>query len=153
MSCDLWNCFLKIQKSIGTPTPKVGVHLGVCGFIPSHPPTHLGAWNVKPGLHFQPTPLQALALVMNLRLRLWQLPCPLSYVIIWHYDGYVWMYKTNVTWSGSHVEQIGTPTSNNILNFVMCYNWIQSIFIGIEFLQQLFCKLKASLWNNINSHD
>jgi hypothetical protein len=24
------------RDSIGTPTPKVGVELGVCGFIPSH---------------------------------------------------------------------------------------------------------------------
>jgi len=34
---------LKIWKSIETPTPKVGAHLGVCGFIPSHFPTLLGA--------------------------------------------------------------------------------------------------------------
>jgi hypothetical protein len=26
-----------------TPTPKVGAHLGMCGFIPSHPFTLLGA--------------------------------------------------------------------------------------------------------------
>jgi hypothetical protein len=37
------NRFLKIQESMGTPTPKVGVHLGVWGFIPSHSPTLLGA--------------------------------------------------------------------------------------------------------------
>ncbi len=30
------NVSLKIQEPIGTPTPKVGVHLGVWGFIPSH---------------------------------------------------------------------------------------------------------------------
>jgi len=36
MSFDPYNRFLKIQKSIGTPTPKVGAHLGVCGFIHSH---------------------------------------------------------------------------------------------------------------------
>jgi hypothetical protein len=30
------NRFLKIWKSIGTPTPKVGTHLGVWGFVPSH---------------------------------------------------------------------------------------------------------------------
>jgi len=34
MSFDLSNFFLKIEKSIKTPTPKVGVHLGVCGLIP-----------------------------------------------------------------------------------------------------------------------
>jgi hypothetical protein len=30
------NCSLKIWKSIGTPTPKVGAQLGVWGFILSH---------------------------------------------------------------------------------------------------------------------
>jgi len=52
MSFDLCNRLLKIQESIGTPTPKVGVHLGVWGFIPSHSITFLGAWNVIPGLTF-----------------------------------------------------------------------------------------------------
>jgi hypothetical protein len=36
MSFDPSNHFLKIQDSIGTLTPKVGIHLGVCGLIPSH---------------------------------------------------------------------------------------------------------------------
>jgi hypothetical protein len=35
MSFDPYNHSLKIWKSIGTPTPKVGVHLGVWRFIPS----------------------------------------------------------------------------------------------------------------------
>jgi len=39
MGFDLWNRFLKIWDSIKTPTPKVGIHLGVWRFIPSHPPT------------------------------------------------------------------------------------------------------------------
>jgi hypothetical protein len=30
------NHFLKIWDLIGIPIPKVGVHLGVCGLIPSH---------------------------------------------------------------------------------------------------------------------
>ncbi len=69
MSFDPCNCFLKIRKSIGIPTPKVGTHLGVCGFIPSHPPTLLGAWNVIPELHFRHVPLQAFALVTNPKLK------------------------------------------------------------------------------------
>jgi len=36
MGFDSYNCPLKIQKSIGTLTPKMGVHLGVWRFIPSH---------------------------------------------------------------------------------------------------------------------
>jgi hypothetical protein len=35
MNFDLWNTFLKIQKSIETPTPKVRAHLGMCKFISS----------------------------------------------------------------------------------------------------------------------
>jgi hypothetical protein len=35
-SFDPWNTSLNIWDSIGIPILKVGVHLGVCGFIPSH---------------------------------------------------------------------------------------------------------------------
>jgi hypothetical protein len=36
MSFDCCNGPLKIWEAIKTPTPKMGVHLGVWGFIPSH---------------------------------------------------------------------------------------------------------------------
>jgi hypothetical protein len=36
MNFGSWNCFIKIQDFVGILTPKVGVHLGMCGFIPSH---------------------------------------------------------------------------------------------------------------------
>jgi hypothetical protein len=36
ISFDHSNTYLTIQNSIGIPIPKVGVHLRVCGFIPSH---------------------------------------------------------------------------------------------------------------------
>jgi hypothetical protein len=39
MSFDVCDHSIKIQDSIVTPTPKGGADLGVCGFIPSHPPT------------------------------------------------------------------------------------------------------------------
>jgi hypothetical protein len=63
MGFDAFNFSLKIWESIRTPTPKVGGHLGVWRFIPSHSPTLPGAWNVTPRLHFWPAPSQALALV------------------------------------------------------------------------------------------
>jgi len=69
MSFDPWMRSLKIWKSTGTLTPKVGMHLGVCGFIPSHFLPLSGEWNVTHGLHFQLPPLQALTLVANSRLR------------------------------------------------------------------------------------
>jgi hypothetical protein len=67
-----YNCSLKIWESIGIQIPKMGAHLGVWGFIPSHSPTLLGAWNVTPRLHSWPTLSQALVLVANPRLGLWQ---------------------------------------------------------------------------------
>jgi len=77
MDFDPWNLSLKFETpsglhrdSIGTPIPKVGAHLGVWGFIPSHSPTLLGTWNVTPRLHSWPAPSQALALVASPRLRL-----------------------------------------------------------------------------------
>jgi hypothetical protein len=39
---------LKIRKSIGTPTPKMGIHLGVWRLIPSYSFALLGAWDVTP---------------------------------------------------------------------------------------------------------
>ncbi len=74
MGFDPCNHYLKNQKSIRTLTPKVGVHLGVWRFIPSHSPTLLGAWNVTLKLHSWPTPSQALTLVASPRLGLWHHP-------------------------------------------------------------------------------
>jgi hypothetical protein len=70
MSFDPYNHPLKIQKSIGTSTPNVGVHLGMWGFILSHFLTLLETWNVTLGLHSWLAPLQALALVTSPRLKL-----------------------------------------------------------------------------------
>jgi hypothetical protein len=48
----------------------VGAHLGVCGFIPSHSPTFLRAWNMILGLHSWLAPLQVVALITNPKLGL-----------------------------------------------------------------------------------
>jgi hypothetical protein len=53
------------------PTLKVGTHLGVEKFIPSHSPTFLGVWNVSPALHSWPAPSQAFVLVASPKLGLW----------------------------------------------------------------------------------
>jgi hypothetical protein len=70
MGFDPYNHSLKIRDSIGTPIPKMGVHMRVWRFIPSLSPTFPGARNVTPKLHSWLAPLQALALVASLRLRL-----------------------------------------------------------------------------------
>jgi len=51
------NCSLNLQESTGTPTPKVGVLLGVWRSIPSHFLTFLGACGMPPGLPFWPVTL------------------------------------------------------------------------------------------------
>jgi len=55
-SFDLWNRSLKFRKSTGTPSPKVGVALGVWGFTPSHFLTLPGICDVTPGLPLGPQP-------------------------------------------------------------------------------------------------
>jgi hypothetical protein len=64
---------LNVWESIGTPTPKMGVHLGVWRFIPSHYFSLLRAQNVTPGLPSWPATLQTLALVASPKLGLWHL--------------------------------------------------------------------------------
>jgi hypothetical protein len=59
-----------VLSSIRTLTPKVGVHVGVWGFIPSHSLTLPRTWDVTPRLPSWPAPFQALALVMRPKLRL-----------------------------------------------------------------------------------
>jgi hypothetical protein len=74
MGFDPCNRPLKIRESIETPTPKMGVHLGVWVFIHSHSFALLRAWDwVTPKLPSWPAILQALALVTSLRLGLWHL--------------------------------------------------------------------------------
>jgi len=70
MGFDPCNRSLKIWESFGTPTPQVGVALGVWEFILSHFPTLPGVWDVPSGSPSCLALLQALALVANPRLRL-----------------------------------------------------------------------------------
>ncbi len=67
-----WNCSLNIRGSTETPTPKVGIPLGVWGSIPSHFLAFPGACGMTPRLPSWPATLQALALVASPRLRLQQ---------------------------------------------------------------------------------
>jgi len=73
MFFDACNYSMKICEFVGTPIPKVGVHLGVWGFIPLHFLAFLGTWNVTAGLYIWPTPSQAFALVASPKLKLWQM--------------------------------------------------------------------------------
>jgi hypothetical protein len=98
MGFDPWNCSLKIQKSIKTPTPNVGGHLKVWGFIPSYFHTLPRPWDLTPGLPSWPTPLQTLALIANPRLGLRQDLCSW---IQFHSGGifFIWM-TLSITFGG-----------------------------------------------------
>jgi len=67
---DPCNHSLNIQESMGTPTPNMGVHLGVWGFIPSHSFALPGHENTTIGLSLGSHPCKPFALVASPRLRL-----------------------------------------------------------------------------------
>jgi len=70
LSFDPWNRSLKFQKFTGTPSPKVGVALGVWGFTPSHFLTLPGVCDVTLGLPLGLQPCNPFALIANPRLGL-----------------------------------------------------------------------------------
>jgi len=62
---------LKFQESPETPSPEVGVALGVWGFIPSHFPTLPGVCDVTSWLPIGPHLCNPFALVVSPKLGLW----------------------------------------------------------------------------------
>jgi hypothetical protein len=70
LNFDPSNRSLKFQESIGTPSPKVGVALGVWGLTPSHSLTLPGVCDVTLGLPLGPHHCNPFALVANPKLRL-----------------------------------------------------------------------------------
>ncbi len=69
LSFDPWNCSLKFRESMGIPSPKVGVALGVWGFTPSYSLTLSytpGSVWVTPGLLLGPHPCGFFALTPRL---------------------------------------------------------------------------------------
>ncbi len=72
LSFDPSNRSLKFWESTETPSPKVGVALGVWGFTPSHFPTLPKVCDVTPGLPLGPHSCNPFALVASPKLGLWQ---------------------------------------------------------------------------------
>ncbi len=127
MSFDSCNSPLKIWESIGSPIPKVGAHLGVWRFIPSHFPILPGAWNVTLGLHSWLAPLQAL--------------------YIWSYH---WTHKDIGSKQFDHKKPILVTSCWSIMAgyfccflFIFCYFFTScnfyKLFFTIEGGQTLFC--------------
>ncbi len=70
LSFDPWNYSLKFCESTGTPSPKVGVALGVWGFTLSHFSTLPRVCDVTLRLSLGPHPCNPLALVVSPKLGL-----------------------------------------------------------------------------------
>ncbi len=68
LNFDPSNCSLKFWESTGTPSPKVGVVLGVWMFTPSHFLTLPGVCDVTPRLPLGPQPCNVFALIPGLPL-------------------------------------------------------------------------------------
>jgi hypothetical protein len=65
---DLCNHSLNIRESTGTPTPNMGVHLGMWRFFPSHSFALSGHENATPGLNLGPHLCKPFAFVASPRL-------------------------------------------------------------------------------------
>jgi hypothetical protein len=96
MGFDPYNRFLKIQKSIETPTPKMGVHSGVWGFIPSHSLTLPRAWNVTLDLQTWPAHSQVFVLVTNPMLGLRHHISTICFISIMKHNrfSFCWFYTS-----------------------------------------------------------
>jgi hypothetical protein len=108
MCFDPYNRFLKIRKSIKTPTPKLGAHLGVKVFIltPSH----------TLGLPSWPESLQALALVTSARLGLRH--------VRQHEVHFVHIYSTH-----SHFITMACPLRYHVLHLGLpCHSFLVAYF-------------------------
>ncbi len=75
MGFDPCNCPLKIRESTKTPTPNMGIHLGVWGVLLLTLFCTLRNMKCDSWAKFWPTPLQALALVVSPKLGLWHKNC------------------------------------------------------------------------------
>jgi hypothetical protein len=143
MGSNPFNCFLKIWEFIRTLTPKVGVHLGVWRFIPSHFPTLLKAWNVILGLHSGPAPSQALALVTSPKLGLWHssptIPSSWSFARLASTNNHLFGILTpkNTWWSSPHIQfnsdrvasssLTKTSKETKVSSFIKCRVWMHGI--------------------------
>jgi hypothetical protein len=143
MSVYLYNRPLKIWESMGIPTPKVGVHLGVWGFILSHSPTLPWTWNVTLWLHSWPTPLQTLAFVTTLALglqprqgltKVWAKSEPESHISCSQECKKVWKYEPPHSQVSSH---FGSWSPHGLLNFQRAIvevkiHWNEDFIISLE---------------------
>jgi hypothetical protein len=102
-----------------TPIPKVGTHLGVWRFIPSHFPTFPRAWDVTFEFPSWPTPLQALALVANPRLELRHNMC--------------WNKKRNI-WCRMIQNILGLAQKHQWIIYDYVVDWFCNKYLICDFL-------------------
>jgi hypothetical protein len=110
--------FWRFGSPFGTLIPKMGIHLAVWRFTPSHSFALPGTWDVTPGLPSWPAPLQAFALVTNPRLGLRHWPNHNYYIMwfVWSNHGACWTSKVTTTQQSLWVYVFSKCINPNIVN-------------------------------------
>jgi hypothetical protein len=143
MGFDPYYHSLKVQKSIGTPTPKMGVHLGVWGFILSHSPTLLGTQDVTPRLPSWLAPLQNLALVASPKLGWRHLAISLNLMtfvlewVVFSTSCLIWAMTSTTSWRILRVfsKPIKKNSHLSFISLIKC-TWI----LPFSFVKNLWVK-------------
>ncbi len=102
------NFSMKIRESIKTPIPKMGAHLGMWMFIPSHSPTLSGAWNVTPGLHSWPASFASPYFGREPKVRV-------TTNLLFSLCRFVWIIDSLVTHFNSHPRARAHPFTSQVL--------------------------------------
>jgi hypothetical protein len=155
MGFDPYNCPLKIWKCIRTPTPKVGTHLGVWGFIPSHSLALLGSWMWLLGSLLACT-FTSLCLDRKSKARVATLPLFLHLSLLWkwnmwylcilppclyHYWHYRWFHSPLY-----HLLSLCFCTLLFFLNFLSWCSTFLSFFFLLENTSWRFCHSLPSIF-------
>jgi hypothetical protein len=122
MSFDPYNRLLKICESIETPTPKMGVHLGLWGFILLKFHTFLRVWNVIPKFQFWPFANPCFGhkpkvRVVTLQMHLLLMPLSLNHIMIsynYYWPTKWWIDKLQVNQHIKNAIQINGRLKNGI---------------------------------------
>jgi hypothetical protein len=119
LSFDPSNRSLKFRQSIGTPSPKVGVLLGVWGFPPSHFPTLSGGCDVTFGLSLGPHPCNPLALVASPKLGLQQMRYDGVYHTHIHHKKSSHDFHWNPCFQQGYLSMVVKSLHRNMLEYLM----------------------------------
>jgi hypothetical protein len=121
MNFDPSNCSMNIHKSLKSPTPKMGAHLEMCGFIPSHSHTFWNV-NVTPKLHSWPSLFHAPCLRCEPKVKV------MTFLVVHnHIHLSIFMFSTKIKNSQKYM----VPKCNANIKFKLNLRWFKYMNIKI----------------------